>query len=298
MPHSLFELSEMSKEQLEAIAKEHHIKNYRKLDQENLSYAILDAESIEEAQKPVEPKVRRRGRPRKNAASEPAPAEQTPVPVEKAAEPATDAPKRKKGVKSAQQDGEPSEKSRRTRKSKQTEPGKSEVEAKPLDPAPSPSAVQEGEPGQKRQKRQRVQRPQQQQIQFVPEIKEAEREEKAPQESRLAQPQQQQQATQPRKAENQNRDHQDQRQQKPQKPRVPDFEGTVEATGVLEIMPDGFGFLRSSDYNYLNSPDDILVSQVARHFGGDAFHLFLDSLFGEIELEPLIVDNHFFYHIA
>lgn len=49
--------------------------------------------------------------------------------------------------------------------------------------------------------------------------------------------------------------------QRPPKPRVPDFEGTVEATGVLEIMPDGYGFLRSSDYNYLNSPDDIYVSQ-------------------------------------
>ena len=40
-----------------------------------------------------------------------------------------------------------------------------------------------------------------------------------------------------------------------------EFEGTVEATGVLEIMPDGYGFLRSSDYNYLNSPDDIYISQ-------------------------------------
>ncbi len=41
----------------------------------------------------------------------------------------------------------------------------------------------------------------------------------------------------------------------------PEFEGVVEATGVLEIMPDGYGFLRSSDYNYLNSPDDIYLSQ-------------------------------------
>ncbi|MDR0667799.1 MAG: transcription termination factor Rho [Prevotellaceae bacterium] len=39
-----------------------------------------------------------------------------------------------------------------------------------------------------------------------------------------------------------------------------EFEGIVEATGVLEVMPDGYGFLRSSDYNYLNSPDDIYVS--------------------------------------
>ncbi|MBQ1938212.1 MAG: transcription termination factor Rho [Bacteroidales bacterium] len=47
----------------------------------------------------------------------------------------------------------------------------------------------------------------------------------------------------------------------PQKPAAPQFEGVVEASGVLEIIPDGYGFLRSSDYNYLNSPDDIYVSQ-------------------------------------
>tara|TARA_B100000963_G_scaffold97846_1_gene84499 strand:+ start:2278 stop:3696 length:1419 start_codon:yes stop_codon:yes gene_type:complete len=39
-----------------------------------------------------------------------------------------------------------------------------------------------------------------------------------------------------------------------------EFDGIVSAEGVLEIMPDGFGFLRSSDYNYLSSPDDIYVS--------------------------------------
>ncbi len=38
-------------------------------------------------------------------------------------------------------------------------------------------------------------------------------------------------------------------------------EGIVNSEGVLEIMPDGYGFLRSSDFNYLNSPDDIYVSQ-------------------------------------
>lgn len=40
-----------------------------------------------------------------------------------------------------------------------------------------------------------------------------------------------------------------------------DFDGILTATGVLEIMPDGYGFLRSSDYNYMSSPDDIYVSQ-------------------------------------
>jgi transcription termination factor Rho len=58
----------------------------------------------------------------------------------------------------------------------------------------------------------------------------------------------------------------DMRSQEPQ-PSVPskkndryEFDGRIKATGVLEIMPDGYGFMRSSDYNYLNSPDDIYVS--------------------------------------
>jgi transcription termination factor Rho len=40
-----------------------------------------------------------------------------------------------------------------------------------------------------------------------------------------------------------------------------EFDGIITSAGVLEIMPDGYGFLRSADYNYLNSPDDIYVSQ-------------------------------------
>ena len=50
-----------------------------------------------------------------------------------------------------------------------------------------------------------------------------------------------------------------------QRPRRDDllsqFDSSVKAEGVLEIMPEGFGFLRSSDYNYLPSPDDVYVSQ-------------------------------------
>jgi transcription termination factor Rho len=58
----------------------------------------------------------------------------------------------------------------------------------------------------------------------------------------------------------------------------PDFEfdGIIKSEGVLEIMQDGYGFLRSSDYNYLSSPDDIYVSQSQiKLFGiktGDTVH--------------------------
>jgi transcription termination factor Rho len=76
------------------------------------------------------------------------------------------------------------------------------------------------------------------------------------------------------KPRNQNGNHSKNGQQKNQsreknfnksnaKYRDPDFEfdGIIESEGVLEMMQDGYGFLRSSDYNYLSSPDDIYVSQ-------------------------------------
>ena len=66
----------------------------------------------------------------------------------------------------------------------------------------------------------------------------------------------------PKPNNNQNRDKNN-RAQKGNRYKDPDFEfdGIIESEGVLEMMPDGYGFLRSSDYNYLSSPDDIYVSQ-------------------------------------
>jgi transcription termination factor Rho len=70
------------------------------------------------------------------------------------------------------------------------------------------------------------------------------------------------QPDQPR-IQDQNRDQRFNKNDRP-KPREEylwEFEGIVACEGVLELMPDGYGFLRSSDYNYLNSPDDVYVSQ-------------------------------------
>ena len=73
--------------------------------------------------------------------------------------------------------------------------------------------------------------------------------------------QQNQQGQNNQQQNNQQQNNQQQNQQRKQQEPAIEFDGVVEATGVLEIMPDGYGFLRSSDYNYLNSPDDIYVSQ-------------------------------------
>ena len=60
---------------------------------------------------------------------------------------------------------------------------------------------------------------------------------------------------------------------------VIEFNDIISANGVLEIMPDGYGFLRSSDYNYLSSPDDIYVSSnQIKHYGlktGDVVQCFV-----------------------
>ncbi len=64
---------------------------------------------------------------------------------------------------------------------------------------------------------------------------------------------------------NRDQQHEQQKERYEKQPRRDDllakFDSSVRAEGVLEIMPEGFGYLRSSDYNYLPSPDDIYVSQ-------------------------------------
>lgn len=65
---------------------------------------------------------------------------------------------------------------------------------------------------------------------------------------------------QQRKQNNNNNNNNNQKQNETSYSNL-DFENTITNEGVLEIMPDGYGFLRSADYNYLSSPDDIYVSQ-------------------------------------
>ncbi|MCM1066251.1 MAG: transcription termination factor Rho [Muribaculaceae bacterium] len=59
---------------------------------------------------------------------------------------------------------------------------------------------------------------------------------------------------------NRQNNQQDRMQQQQQRMPRYDFDGLLEATGVLEIVPEGYGFLRSADFNYLASPDDVYVT--------------------------------------
>ncbi|MCR5277402.1 MAG: transcription termination factor Rho [Bacteroidales bacterium] len=247
MPHSLFELSKMSREQLETIANEHNIKGLKKMDNEHVAYAILDVEAQEESLKPVAEKPRR-GRPRKTKAAESTPA------AAPAAEAKSDSP-----APAAAESSATKKRGRKPKEAAQSAPAAKEAAPEKAEDAPSPDNT----PAEAPKKRSRKSG-----------AKPAPAQESAPADAPAETPAQPAAATAPasqpqnqNQNQNQNRPQNGQQngQQRPnqsqQRFRAPEYEGTVEATGVLEIMPDGYGFLRSSDYNYLNSPDDIYVSQ-------------------------------------
>ena len=267
----------MSEEQLRALGEKLSIKNAKKLSMEELGFAILDEEARIESQKPVEEKTRtKRGRPAKKKEEKPkqeAPAEPVketaPAPAEAAA---TDTPAPKKSTRGRKAKAEKADAAKPAEEAAQKaeKPEAPKAEEKPADEAPK----QDGQK-QPKQKRARVKKaaepvnveeapaaeaaapaaveaPSVDGKQFIHNLFSELNEDTAQQEEKAQERQQ-------RKG---HKDQQkQQQQQQPQKPQRVEFEGSVEATGVLEVMPDGYGFLRSSDYNYLNSPDDIYVSQ-------------------------------------
>ncbi|MCC1484436.1 transcription termination factor Rho [Winogradskyella immobilis] len=164
--------------------------------------------------------------------------------------------------------------------------------------APQEKSTQQPQQQQQRQKRARVQKPQekkeQQTMKFEDKKEEPKKENtaKAPQQNSDSNKDQKQEQKKPqnnkddnRRPQNQNNDNRQQRSKdnnhnnnknhnnqnsknngnkdNRNRYREPDFEfdAIIESEGVLDIMQDGYGFLRSSDYNYLTSPDDIYVSQ-------------------------------------
>ena len=248
----------MNREQLETLSKDNNVKFNKKHTDEDLRMMILDEEARAASKEPI-PEKPKRGRPRKAKASEAAPeapkaAKAAPKQEEapKAADAPAEAQKPKRGRPAKKK---PSEAPAAAEAVKPEEPGK--VEEKAAE-APQSKARE----GRKHKQQNGQQQPQQNGQQQPQQNGQQQPQQNGQQQSQQNGQQQAQQNGQQAKSQNgQPQNGQQRPQQFPQKPRVPEFEGTVEATGVLEIMPDGYGFLRSSDYNYLNSPDDIYVSQ-------------------------------------
>ena len=253
--HKIFELKGMDLDQLQNLASELGMKGYKKMDKDALVYGILDEEARQNAQNaPEKPAQKKRGRPKKEEAKT-----------------ENQQPEQKVEVKKEETEEQPKKKNRKTRKEKekvetpapQPVENPETVEVKPIEAVKDENEQQLKAP---KQKRERMQKPHKEQkekpvkeetLTVNPETPAEEKPEQTEKTEKTAEQQHQKNNGQNQNSKNQQNQS---KQQRPQEP-VIEFEGVVEATGVLEIMPDGYGFLRSSDYNYLNSPDDIYVSQ-------------------------------------
>ena len=259
MRYTLAELNAMSEEQLRSLGESMNIKGAKKMDLMNLGFEILDEQARSASQKSeAEPeantnKPKKRGRPKKEKADE-----KSQQPETAAASPApAPAPKRGRKPAAAKEDKPAPEAPAAQQEQPQQQPRKRGRKPKNEAPVEAPAAVEvvpevpaaAGEVDGK---------------EFIHNLFEDLKEDNA----QVEEQQQSRQGKHGRKGNQNQNQGQNQGQQQNQQPKQPqpkpariEFEGSVEATGVLEIMPDGYGFLRSSDYNYLNSPDDIYVSQ-------------------------------------
>ena len=290
--YDIMELSNKSLEELYVIAENLNVKKVKSYSKDELVYKILDEQAIQGVNKPIQKKQRNRIVNPKLARKE-----QQPEPVEKAKE-NTVLPEEKSGeAESVQQqpsqnEQQPAKRGRRPRQriAKPDAPAAEEaannpaetvkeVEAKEETPAAGTPSETERAPkmrgrkkGEKNRPKPDVEQPEVKE-ETTPAAEETPVKEEVLENTTESAPQQ----------ENEANSH-----KKHQQPRI-EFEGIVEASGVLEIMPDGYGFLRSSDYNYLNSPDDIYVSQSQIKLFGLKTG---DTLFGEIR-PPREGDKYF-----
>ena len=297
--HKIFDLREMDIERLHALAGELGIKGFKRMDKDALVYAILDEEAKKNAlnaperpEKPRRARIRKEAKPVKEQPAKEQPVKEQPAKVEPVAveEVKVETPqaessqpkkrnKKAKGAKPAEKPVEPqaeqtvekpaekaAEKTGKKAEKKVTAPKK---EVAP-EVAPVPEVAETTEPKAEKkhpkQKRNRIQKNNAQPVEVTasepaaePVAEPAEEPAAVAEQPAAGQSAAGQSASEPKEKQKPAENKPKPAENKP-KP-VFEFDGVVEATGVLEIMPDGYGFLRSSDYNYLNSPDDIYVSQ-------------------------------------
>lgn len=250
MPHSYQELKEMNEAQIRSLAESLEIKGAKKADLSGLRASILDAEAVAESKKPVPetaPK-KKRGRPRKDTSAAAKQADEATAAPETAVVTASPEKAVKKEARKKRNNAvapvnpDPVQEEKNTAETPvaaEQQPVKKKRGRKPK-AAAAEVTVPAAEQVQEEMPRETPVIPAVDSKQFIHNLFDDLKEDNAPKEDKRPQKQPQTHFQRPQRIE---------------------FEGSVEATGVLEIMPDGYGFLRSSDYNYLNSPDDIYVSQ-------------------------------------
>ena len=290
MTHTLLELTKMSEEQLRSLGEELHIKKANEMDLSDLSMSILDEEAkiASKIPDPEPVKVNDKKAPVKAEGADKQPDlssiedDKSVLAPEKSAAVAQEQPapkKRGRKPKQAVVTGQPVAEVNKVPAQPKTENVKAQqaqqeenTQKTSVKPAQVQTAAPQATVPQPQQPKEEIKYADRHTIVLPPlppkikKNKQGNNNNGGPQSNNQNNGQSNNQAAGNRPANaqaqvNANPQNPQPQQQRPApKPKI-EFEGTVRATGVLEIMPDGYGFLRSSDYNYLNSPDDIYVSQ-------------------------------------
>ena len=257
--YNLLQLNSMKVAELKEVADKLAIDNADKLKKQDLIYKILDVQAVQSA--PAESPT------------------EVPAATEAASE-TSEAPAKQKRDRQRKPAAAKEEASPELFEQPSAEAAPQEAPARELNPPrqdrPQQDRSQQQHPQQQQRDKRRFDQPQGEQRQG--EQRQGEQRQGGQQGQGGQQHQGAQQGQQgqqgPQGQQQQNQHNQQQGQQQPHNVFRPDkskrgqadehgynFDGIVPAEGVLEIMPDGFGFMRSSDFNYLNSPDDVYVSQ-------------------------------------
>ena len=274
--HKIFDLKEMDLEQLRSLASELEVKGFKKMEKDDLVYAILDEEARKNAANIPDKPAKKRGRPKKaedQSVKQDAQKQQKVAKVEEVTATKEETTVNNKPEETKEQPQQTAQKRKSGRKPKNAKPETPQAEpVKEVAASVEPAAEEEKPSEEKlseenktaapvqdkqRKKRERIKKGnQQQKSETAAAVESAVNEGDSPIKEENPAEESKPQSPAPAHKQKENKNP----QQRPAEPAI-EFDGVVEATGVLEIMPDGYGFLRSSDYNYLNSPDDIYVSQ-------------------------------------
>ncbi len=212
--YDILQLNDMLVPELQDIAEQLAIPNYKKIDKQDLIYKILDNQSIMSA----ETKGNQEEKPKRKRTLKVTPAisKEEPVAIQEKAEPRAES-------KSAKKLDLPADKKKAAKKVELEEDDEEEMQPITNEQTTVPAAIASLLQEEDIQQQQ-------------PELQQTEN---AQQSQNTGKQYQQRRDTQVFNIE---------------------FDGIILGEGVLEMMPDGYGFLRSSDYNYLSSPDDVYVS--------------------------------------
>ncbi len=274
--YDILQLNDMLLPELQDIAEQLSLPGIKKLDKQGLIYKILDGQAVKASESKDEPK-KKSGRPRKPITiktstangteeaevMESEEATEAPAPVEKAAPVATEKPA---------PTPRPNPRPVVPASVRPAAPVRDQQPAAEAAPAPAPAPTRA--PGAPALPAERQQRPLLNKKGIPPRKPRPDHLENRPADPADAQPTTDQPTDTPATAvtgeqhqqgENETPASEPAPQQRyPQQRKEPafniEFEGVINGEGVLEMMPDGYGFLRSSDYNYLSSPDDVYVS--------------------------------------